>query len=367
MAIQTTNIDAASGDGIDVTTAFETLTIQANVVVQSEQANGVTLSGGTNELLNYGTVAAYDAAIFSWGSSPSLIVNETGGTASAENYGIYTQETGDTIINNGSVTGLVDGIIEQGPSGEAYIENNGYIYGKSIGVSTKSADEVFSTGTIRSAATGVLLGGGSSLENTGLIRGQTFSVYSAGIAAVLISNSGALDGNIHLTDSGGDTFTNKGSIAGAVQLGSGTNSFNGVRGTVDGTITGGSGVDTIHLGNDGETVDGGGGLDQIYGGTGADTFAFSHDGAANAATVHGFNVANDAIQLSHSLFTKLTAGATPTFSISAVSQSATDHLGYNATAGLLWYDSNGSAAGGWVEIARLAPGLKLMASNFTVV
>jgi hypothetical protein len=114
------------------------------------------------------------------------------------------------------------------------------------------------------------------------------------------------------------------------------------------------------------TVDGGG-LDQIDGGTGADTFAFSHDGAANAATVHGFNVANDTIELSHSLFTKLTAGATPTFSISAVSQSATDHLGYNATAGVLWYNSNGSAAAGWVEIARLAAGLKLTAANFSVV
>ena len=114
------------------------------------------------------------------------------------------------------------------------------------------------------------------------------------------------------------------------------------------------------------TVDGGG-LDQIDGGTGADTFAFSHDGAANAATVHGFNVANDTIELSHSLFTKLAIGATPTFTISKYAQSASDHLFYNTTNGSLWYDSNGNAAGGVVEIANLGPGLKLTASNFTVV
>jgi Ca2+-binding RTX toxin-like protein len=136
---------------------------------------------------------------------------------------------------------------------------------------------------------------------------------------------------------------------------------------VDGVITGGSGVDTIYLGSDGETVDGGGGLDQIYGGTGADTFAFSHDGATNAATIHGFNVANDTIELSHSLFTKLAIGATPTFAISKFATSASDHLFYNTTGGTLWYDSNGNAAGGVVEIANLGAGLKLTASNFTVV
>jgi hypothetical protein len=37
----------------------------------------------------------------------------------------------------------------------------------------------------------------------------------------------------------------------------------------------GAAADTIYLGNDGETVNGGKSHDLIYGGTGADTFAFS--------------------------------------------------------------------------------------------
>jgi Ca2+-binding RTX toxin-like protein len=136
---------------------------------------------------------------------------------------------------------------------------------------------------------------------------------------------------------------------------------------VTGTITGGAGADTIHLGNDGETVNGGLGHDVIYGGAGADTFEFTSDGAANADGIRNFNVANDIIELSHATFTKLTVGQTPVFSIGTAATSASDHLYYNSTGGGLWYDPDGSGSQAAIEIASLAAGLKLTAANFTVV
>jgi hypothetical protein len=60
------------------------------------------------------------------------------------------------------------------------------------------------------------------------------------------------------------TIVNKGEIVSDVDLAFyavSSNSYDGRGGTVSGTITGGSSADTIRLGNDGETVDGG--LDQI--------------------------------------------------------------------------------------------------------
>ncbi len=152
-----------------------------------------------------------------------------------------------------------------------------------------------------------------SFDNTGLIRGTSdaiapdagFGTFDDG--SVTIANRGTIDGSVDLADTGGDTITNKGSIEGDVQLGNGANTFNGVGGTVTRTITGGSGADTIHLGNDGETVNGGLGHDVIYGGAGADTFEFTSDGAANADGIRNFNVNNDIIELSHATFTKLAA------------------------------------------------------------
>jgi hypothetical protein len=211
-----------------------------------------------------------------------------------------------------------------------------------------------------------LSSGTTTIGNSGHLNGTTDALDASGAGVLSVTNKGAIDGDILLTNTGNDIIRNAGSIHGDVGLGGGTNTLDSRGGAVSGTITGGSGADTIRLGNDGETVNGGG-LDQIYGGSGADTFAFSHDGATNLATIHGFNVSNDTIELSHSVFTRLAIGATPIFAISNYATSDSDHLFYNTTGGSLWYDSNGSAAGGVAEIANLGPGLKLTASSFTVV
>jgi len=183
-----------------------------------------------------------------------------------------------------------------------------------------------------------------------------------------LRNIGTFDGNVDLTNSAGDTFTNTGTIYGNVQLGNGTNTFdNRHGGRVTGTITGGSGVDTIYLGNDGETVNGGAGHDLIDGGAGADTFAFTSVLAVDTDKIVGFNVAADTIQLDHTEFVGLMAGATPVFSISAAPTSASDHLYYNSKTGWLYYDADGTGPKSSHGFANVGAGLHLTAKDFTVV
>jgi Ca2+-binding RTX toxin-like protein len=303
-------------------------------------------SSVNNQVVNFGNIFGADIALDAGSSSGTVFENAASGNIFGQT-GMDVGGDGAVLINSGGIDCTYEGIIAEGASDA--VRNSGHIFGSSYGISLGGAsDSLNNCGSIASDQNGVyIFGGGVSIVNTGSIQGAN-----------------AIDD----ASSGPTTITNHGSLHGAVFLGSGSNTLDSRHGgTVDGLINGGGSADTIYLGNDGETVNGGGGLDRIYGGAGSDTFAFSHDGATNAATIHGFNVSNDAIELSHSLFTKLAVGATPTFAISKYATSASDHLFYNTTNGSLWYDSNGNAAGGVVEIANLGPGLKLTASNFTVV
>jgi hypothetical protein len=78
-------------------------------------------------------------------------------------------------------------------------------------------------------------------------------------------------------------------------------------------------------------------------------------------------VSNDTIELTHAAFSKLVAGATPTFSIATAATSASDHLYYNSANGNLYYDADSNGAMAPRLIANLGAGLELTASNFTVV
>jgi Ca2+-binding RTX toxin-like protein len=342
MPVITTSSDSSSTNAYKFTANDVTLTIIQGVSLSSENS--------------------WDA-IYGNNFGAELVENSgevSGGTA-------IDLTTGDNIVWN-TATGTIFGLAGVSAFGSGNsISNDGAIFATGDGVSINGDfGTLFNTGAITGGTEGVSVGGANDqVVNSGRITSTSVAIVASG-SALTLRNSGTIDGAVLIQDAGA-TIRNSGHILGGITLGTGANTFNGVGGTVDGTITGGTGVDTIHLGSDGETVDGGGGLDQIYGGTGADTFAFSHDGAANAATIHGFNVGNDTIELSHSLFTKLAIGATPTFAISKFATSASDHLFYNTTNGSLWYDSNGNAAGGAVEIANFGPGLKLTASNFTVV
>jgi Ca2+-binding RTX toxin-like protein len=53
--------------------------------------------------------------------------------------------------------------------------------------------------------------------------------------------------------------------------------------------------------------------------------------------------------------------------IGTAAADATDRIIYNATTGALLYGSNGSAAGGSVQIATLATGLAMTNNDFLII
>lgn len=83
-------------------------------------------------------------------------------------------------------------------------------------------------------------------------------------------------------------------------------------------------------------------------------------------------MADDTIWLENAIFTALTttgALASTAFvaNTSGLAADASDRVIYETDTGMLYYDSNGSAAGGRVLIADLDPGLGLTALDFSVI
>ncbi len=126
------------------------------------------------------------------------------------------------------------------------------------------------------------------------------------------------------------------------------------------------------VGNAGNnTVDGKAGNDTIYGYGGHDTIMF--DTTLNASTnvdhIVDFSVANDLVDLAHSIFSSLPTGTLSpnAFYVGSAAHDADDRIIYKSANGAMFYDSNGNAAGGSTEFATLSAGLALTSTNFKVV
>jgi Ca2+-binding RTX toxin-like protein len=127
----------------------------------------------------------------------------------------------------------------------------------------------------------------------------------------------------------------------------------------------------ILAGNDGANLlDGKGGGDVLAGYGGADTFAFTSAlGAGNVDRIEGFVHGTDKIALDDAVFTGLGLGAlnANAFVTGSGAGDADDRVVYNAAAGALYFDADGSGAGTMVQFATLAPGLGITASDFLVI
>jgi Ca2+-binding RTX toxin-like protein len=127
-------------------------------------------------------------------------------------------------------------------------------------------------------------------------------------------------------------------------------------------------------GNSGNNIiDGQAGADAMTGGGGSDIFAFSTSlVAGNVDTITDFNVVADTIRLSHTIFSSIAGTGTLSAAqfaanASGTAQDASDRIIYETDTGKLFYDSNGSAAGGAVQFATIAPGLALTNADFKIV
>ena len=142
-------------------------------------------------------------------------------------------------------------------------------------------------------------------------------------------------------------------------------SINGTGNSIANVITGNTGNNVIN---------GLGGNDTLTGSTGHDSFVFTT--ALNASTnvdhITDFSVVDDTIQVDNAIFAALGGNGTLTAdqfvaNASGTAANANQHIIYETDTGWLYYDSNGSAAGGSTHFATLAANLALTNADFVVV
>lgn len=146
------------------------------------------------------------------------------------------------------------------------------------------------------------------------------------------------------------------------------------------TLTGYAGNDTLlgHLGHDrlfgnegADRLDGGAGNDLMFGGAHGDSFRFtSAYGGANLDTIGDFVHGVDKIALENAIYTRLGAAGglnAGMLVIGTVAVDANDYLVYDAASGALYYDANAALTGGMVQLAFLAGGPTLSATDFVVI
>lgn len=137
-------------------------------------------------------------------------------------------------------------------------------------------------------------------------------------------------------------------------------------------LKGGGGNDTL-LGDTGnDSLYGGTGNDVLTGGSGQDRFVFDTalNGSSNVDSITDFVAADDTIVLENAVFTRLATTGTlqaGNFRIGSAAADADDYLIYNSQTGELFYDADGSGAGGAVKIAVLVGAPALSYADFAVV
>jgi Ca2+-binding RTX toxin-like protein len=224
--------------------------------------------------------------------------------------------------------------------------------------------------------TASLNGTGNALNNTLVgnaaantlngAAGDDYMVGGAGNDTYLVASAG--DRTIEAAGGGTDTvrsyvtWTLAANVERLELLG--TANLNGTGNALANTLVGNSGSNILN---------GGAGNDYMAGGAGNDTFFFNTAlGASNIDTITDYNVAQDTVRLENGIFTALVGTGTLTAAqfvknASGIATDANDRIIYETDTGKLFYDSNGSAAGGQVQFAKLAAGLALTASDFFIV
>ncbi|MFN9600746.1 MAG: choice-of-anchor I family protein [Dolichospermum sp.] len=152
---------------------------------------------------------------------------------------------------------------------------------------------------------------------------------------------------------------------------------------LDNRLFGGTGNDALTSGAGNDTLVGGAGNDILTGGLGNDVFSFTGNAAFTSAsqgldTIQDFNIGNDKILLSKSVFASVTSVIGQGFSVANEFAVVEDDdlvgtsnglIVYSSSSGSLYYNQNGAAAGFGTggEFAILATAPSLNISNFSLI
>lgn len=155
----------------------------------------------------------------------------------------------------------------------------------------------------------------------------------------------------------------------------GAAAINGNGNTLNNAMYGNTAANWLSGGNGNDVLYGGAGKDTLTGGAGYDFFIFNTalNASTNVDVIRDFNVAQDTIRLDNAVMSGLgtTLGtlASGKFwkSTSGLAHDADDRIIYETDTGKLFYDANGKASGGAVQIATLAANLALTNADFVVI
>lgn len=240
-------------DGIDLQSAVDAEIYNYEGATIDGARHGVTAKLPFGRFDNAGAITGHGGSglnLDTAGTTVTTIVNQATGTITGTANGL---SDGDGIDVDGQVDITNYGLIEA--LGHTPLENN---EGLAIGGGT-----VLNYGTIHSEERGI------KVDDSNL--GNAF-------AALTLTNHGTITGDsgeaIVIISTLANTIVSDGTINGSVTLGNGGDSFTNT-GTLHGAVYGGSGADTIETGAGDDTITGGDGNDVIKGGAGDDTAVFA--------------------------------------------------------------------------------------------
>ena len=374
-----------AGNAIDFVADSEVLTIDANVIVGSQNGSGVdqtsAYSGG--HVVNNGN-------IFSQGDSYAGVYMRAGTDTVTNNAGAFIQGydgvnffglSVEKLVNAGSITGSSVGVEFSGGDVSQIVANNtGVIYGE-IGLfvaatSTEVPSTIHNSGIIDGGTEfGVYVNQGASSKTTilnqagGLIEGKVDAIIVES-GTLVLTNNGTLSGEF--ADAGGtkDVITNNGWMDDFASLSDHSDTFNGAASKSSVTVFGNKGSDHLTGGSHADTLDGGGGDDTLTGGGGKDRFNFDTTlSSKNIDTITDFTPGTDKIELGSSAFHGLNASGALQANMFSGNGTENSHtrIVYDPTTGHLSYDSNGSGAGHLVQFATLAENLTLHNTDFMIL
>ncbi|MBD2268664.1 hypothetical protein H6F62_07755 [Anabaena sp. FACHB-1391] len=218
--------------------------------------------------------------------------------------------------------------------------------------------------------------------NLGITTQQSVTVNNSNLKLTL--SAGNVIENA-IGGAGNDLLTGN-ALDNSLQGGSGNDRLSGQNG--NDILMGGSGADILMGGNGNDTLWGGSNsgsnintnFDILEGGNGNDTFWFKRDYSSSSSpslglsSIENFVKGEDKIALSKASFNAISVDSGD-LSVTDFAQVTDDSLAtfsnarivYSTSTGFVFYNSNGSAAGGESRFAKVDPGITLDRNDFTVI
>jgi Ca2+-binding RTX toxin-like protein len=357
-------------DMVHVKGQIENLTLIGSAAINATGnalANILTGNAAAN-VLNGGAAAD---TLRGLGGNDTYMVDNAGDVvdeAAAGSGGIDTVQSSVSfsLVASAHVKGSVENLTL---TGSAAISGTGNDLNNTISGNTAA-------NALSGAAGNDVLNGGAGADT--MLGGTGNDIYYVDNASDIVNEAGGAAADIDtVVSSISFSLANTARVIGAVErlTLTGTAAINGTGNALANVLVGNLAANVLSGAAGNDVLYGGLGNDTMGGGAGNDVFVFNTalNASINKDTTTDFaNVSgnNDTIYLENAIFTKLTAtGAlNPAFFKSgAAAADANDYIVYNQSTGALFYDANGSGAGGAIQFATLINKPVLTAGDFVVI